>query len=147
MRLAAIVLLTLAAPTLAQTASRSPAGLWQTFDDETHAPKALLRIADHAGVLSGRIVKLFPAPGEDADPRCAKCPDERHGQRVIGMKILWNLRRDGNAWSGGEILDPESGDVYRASLHLDENGRTLDVRGYIGIPMLGRSQTWTRVAD
>lgn len=145
MRLAAFLLLAFAVHAFAQGSHASPAGLWQTLDDETHAPKALLRIADHAGVLSGRIVKLFPAPGEDADPRCTKCPDERHGQRVIGMKILWNLHRDGNGWSGGEILDPESGDVYRASLHLDENGRTLAVRGYIGIPMLGRSQTWTRV--
>ena len=147
MRLAAIVLLTLAAPTLAQTGSSSPAGLWQTFDDDTHAPKALVEIVDHTGVLSGRIVKLFPAPGDKLDPRCKECAGERHDQPVLGMTILWNFRRDGDAWDGGEILDPEDGHVYRAILHPRDGGKMLDVHGYIGIPLLGRSQIWTRLDD
>lgn len=147
MRLAAIVLLAFAAPTLAQTANSSPAGLWQTFDDDTHAPKALVEIVERAGKLSGRIVKLFPAPGEDADPRCTRCAGARHDQRVVGMTILWNFRRDGDRWDSGEVLDPESGDIYRALLHPRDGGKSLDVRGYIGMPLLGRSQVWTRVAD
>ncbi|HEY7871878.1 MAG TPA: DUF2147 domain-containing protein, partial [Rudaea sp.] len=125
----------------------SPAGLWQTFDDDTHAPKALVEIAEHAGVLSGKIVKLFPVPGDDPDPRCANCAGERRNQPVLGMTILWNFRRDGDHWDGGEVLDPESGDVYRAILHQRNDGKTLDVHGYIGLPLLGRSQIWTRVAD
>ena len=144
MRLAAIALFAFAAPAFAQTQHASPAGLWQTFDDDTHAPKALVEIAEHAGVLSGKIVKLFPAPGGDPDPRCANCPGQRHDQSVLGMTILWNFRRDGDHWDGGEILDPESGDEYRATLRLRDGGGKLDVHGYIGIPLLGRSQVWTR---
>ena len=146
MRVVAIAALLLAtAPAFAQDAS--PAGLWQTFDDETHAPKALVEIVDRAGLLSGRVVKLFPAPGEDPDPRCTDCRGERHNQPVLGMTILWDFRRDGSGWDGGEVLDPESGDVYRATLHLRDGGARLDVHGYIGIPLLGRSQVWTRTAD
>ncbi|MBS0569525.1 MAG: DUF2147 domain-containing protein [Proteobacteria bacterium] len=144
MRLIAFFLLATAAPACAQMPNSSPVGTWQSFDDDTHAPKALVNIADHGGVLSGRIVKLFTAPGEDPDPRCTDCPGERHNQPVLGMTILWNFHRDGDAWSGGEVLDPESGDVYRATLRLEDGGARLDVHGYIGIPLLGRSQVWSR---
>ena len=147
MRLAAIFVFAFAASALTQMHHASPIGVWQTFDDDTHAPKALVEITSHAGVLSGRIVKLFPAPGDDSDPRCTDCTGERRGQRVLGMTILWNFRRDGDGWDGGEVLDPESGDVYRATLRLRDGGKTLDVHGYIGIPLLGRSQIWTRVTD
>jgi uncharacterized protein (DUF2147 family) len=143
MRIAALVLLGFAAHAFARDAA--PVGTWQTFDDDTHAPKALVRIEDHAGIISGRIVKLFPAPGED--PRCTDCTGAQHGQRVLGMTILRNFRRDGDYWDGGEVLDPESGDIYRAILRLSSDGTTLDVHGYIGIPLLGRSQVWARVAD
>jgi uncharacterized protein (DUF2147 family) len=144
MRIAAIVLLGFAAHAFARDAS--PVGTWQTFDDDTHAPKSLVQITDRASVLSGRIVKLFPAPGEDPDPRCTDCPGERRDRPVLGMTILWNFRRDGDHWDGGKVLDPESGDIYRATLRLRDDA-TLVVHGYIGIPLLGRSQVWTRVAD
>ncbi|HTI97245.1 MAG TPA: DUF2147 domain-containing protein [Rudaea sp.] len=145
MRIAAIVLLGFVAHASARGAS--PVGTWQTFDDDTHTPKALVRIEDHAGIVSGRIVKLFPAPGDDPDPRCADCRGERRDRPVLGMTILWNFRRDGEHWDGGEVLDPESGDIYRATLRLRDDGTNLEVHGYIGIPLLGRSQVWTRVAD
>lgn len=147
MRLAAIALFAVATSGFAQTHNASPVGKWQTFDDDTHAPKALVEITDRDGVLSGRIVKLFPAAGDNPNPRCAECRGERHDQPVLGMTILWNFRRDGDAWDGGEALDPESGDVYRATLHLRDGGARLEMRGYIGIPLLGRSQIWARVAD
>jgi uncharacterized protein (DUF2147 family) len=145
MRIAAIVLLGFVAHASARGVS--PVGTWQTFDDDTHAPKALVRIEDHAGIVSGRIVKLFPAPGDDPDPHCAACRGERRDQPVLGMGILWNFRRDGDGWVGGEILDPESGDIYRATLRLRDDGTNLEVHGYIGIPLLGRSQIWTRAAN
>jgi len=145
MRIAAIVLLGFVAHASARDAS--PVGTWLTFDDDTHAPKALVRIEDHAGMVSGRVVKLFPAQGDDPDPRCADCRGERRDRPVLGMTILWNFRRDGDGWVGGEILDPESGDIYRATLHPRDDGATLVVHGYIGIPLLGRSQIWTRAAN
>ena len=139
--LSSILLLGSAACLAAEPAS--PAGVWKTFDDDTHAAKALIQIDEHDGELSGRIVKLFRAPHEIPDPTCTACRGARHDQPVLGMTILWGMRRDGDGWSGGEILDPEDGAVYRASLHLDRAGG-LSVRGYIGVSLLGRTQTWQR---
>lgn len=145
--LAALLACTIAT---AQAATRglapTPLGTWKTIDDESHQPRALVRISEKDGRLSGRIVKLFRAPGEDPDPHCGKCEGERRDKRVIGMQILWGVHRDGDAWSGGEILDPETGKIYRVTLHPSPDGRRLEVRGYIGFPLLGRTQVWRRAA-
>ena len=127
-------------------AAASPLGLWKTIDDETRQPRALVEISERDGVLSGRIVKLFRAPGEDPAPRCKECRGERHDQPVLGMTILWGMRRDGAAWDGGEILDPEEGKTYRCTLQTAAGDR-LEVRGYIGISLLGRTQVWLRAAQ
>ncbi len=124
----------------------TPAGSWTTIDDVSHRPRSEVEISETAGVLSGRIVRLFRAKGEDANPRCEDCTGDRHDAPVLGMTILWNLRRHGDDWDGGEILDPESGKVYRVTLHLAADGAHLDVRGYIGISLIGRTQTWERAA-
>jgi len=123
----------------------SPVGVWRTIDDETHKPRALVRIEQHDGVVSGRVIQLFREPGEDPNPLCVDCSGERHNQPVLGMTILWNFRADGDAWKGGEVLDPEEGSIYRATLRLRDHDTRLELHGYIGIPLLGRSQLWERV--
>jgi uncharacterized protein (DUF2147 family) len=125
-------------------AAVSPVGYWTTVDDNTHEARAIVAIVEQDGVLSGRVVKLFRKPGEDPDPHCEKCSGSRHQARVIGMEILWGLRQRGDEWSGGEILDPETGGVYRATIRTVDGGARLDVRGFIGISLLGRSQVWQR---
>ena len=60
------------------------------------------------------------------------------------MTILSGMKRDGDEYNGGNILDPDNGKVYRSKLALADGGKKLNVRGYIGIPMLGRSQIWLR---
>ena len=125
-------------------ADPSPVGIWKTIDDDTHQAKALVEISEHDGVLSGRVTKLFRAPTEDQNPHCVDCTGERHKQPVLGMTILWNEHRHGAEWNGGEILDPETGDVYRCTLQVTDGGAKLQVRGYIGIPLLGRTQVWER---
>jgi uncharacterized protein (DUF2147 family) len=128
---------------VANAAAPSPVGLWKTIDDETHEARAIVSITEENGVLSGRIVRLFRKAGEDPAPLCEKCSGERERKPVIGMTILWNLHRDGAVWDGGEILDPEEGKTYRCKLTLD--GDSLEVRGYIGISLLGRTQVWQHV--
>jgi len=130
---------------LAVASGTSPIGTWRTIDDDTHQPRALVRIEDHDGTLSGHIVQLFREPGEDPHPLCVDCPGERRNQPVLGMTILWNFHQDGDSWTGGEVLDPEEGHIYRANLRLRDGGTRLDVHGYIGISLLGRSQLWERV--
>ena len=127
-------------------AQSSPVGRWKTFDDDTGQAKSIIRIAENHGVLEGKIESLLD-PEEPADARCELCPGERRGQRVVGLGILGNLRQSAGTgkWEGGEILDPENGKTYRASVTLSPDGRRLDVRAYIGTPLLGRTQRWQRV--
>lgn len=122
----------------------SPVGLWKTIDDATGKPKALVRITEDHGVLEGKIEKLFREPGEEQDPKCTECTDARKGQPILGMTILRGLKKDGDEWSGGQILDPKNGKEYKSKAELKDGGAKLSVRGYIGVPMLGRSQTWLR---
>lgn len=140
--LAFIAAAAIAIPAFAQTSS--PAGLWKNIDDETGKPKALIRITESNGVLSGQIEKLFRDANEDQNPKCDKCEGARKDQPIIGMTILSNLKKDGDEYNGGEILDPNNGKVYKSKVHLTDGGKKLNVRGYIGMPMLGRSQTWVR---
>jgi uncharacterized protein (DUF2147 family) len=127
-------------------AESSPVGLWRTIDDATGKAQSVVRIVENAGVLSGRIEHIFDsAPGWDG--RCGKCRDERKDQPVLGMVILTNLRKSGDDYTGGEILDPESGNVYRCRLRVVEGGQKLEVRGFIGISLFGRTQLWLRDQD
>jgi len=122
----------------------TPVGLWKTIDDHSHKPRALVKISERHGVLTGRIVRLFRDPGEDPDPRCRDCKGARHNQPVLGMTILWGFHRHGKQWRGGRILDPESGNIYRCRLHESGDSSRLRLRGYIGLPLFGRTQTWLR---
>jgi uncharacterized protein (DUF2147 family) len=122
----------------------SAVGLWKNIDDQTGKPKADIRISESNGVLQGRVEKLYRAPGQDQHPICDKCEGEDKGRPIIGLSIIDGMKKDGDGYSGGTILDPENGKVYRSKMKLVDGGRKLEVRGYIGVPMLGRSQVWVR---
>ena len=124
-----------------QSQAASPDGLWRTIDDATQQPKALVRIVEQGGVLAGRIEKLL---ADKSDAVCEQCTDERRGKPVQGMTILSGLKPEGSEWTGGEVLDPASGKVYRARIKLADAGRKLEMRGYVGVPTLGRTQVWLR---
>jgi uncharacterized protein (DUF2147 family) len=140
--LIAIVLLWMPRP--GGTAEGSPVGLWKTIDDHTGKPRGLVRITETNGEYLARVEKTFPNLGEDPNPKCEKCEGARQNQPVIGMTILWGLRKHGSEYQGGEILDPETGKIYRARIKLEDDGKKLDVRGFIGFSLLGRSQLWIR---
>lgn len=139
-----LILLSILLTASAFAADRTPVGTWKTIDDDTHEPKAIVDITEHDGVLSGHVVKLFRKPNEDQNPTCKDCSGERKDRPIIGMTILWNLHQDGDEWNGGEILDPDGGKIYRCKLHVDETGSKLEVRGFIGFSLLGRTQVWER---
>ena len=122
----------------------SPAGLWQTVDDKTGQPRSLIRIEEKNGVLTGTIEKgLLPTDSEDAV--CDKCEDDRKDQLLLGMNIIRGVSKSGDHYDGGTILDPDNGKVYKCKMQLNDAGNQLEVRGYIGISLIGRSQTWLRV--
>jgi len=144
-------LLALVAVAVAPLASRaepldpSPVGRWQTIDDETHRPKSVVRLWQKDGVLYGNIEEIFPEPGKPKDPVCDQCEGALKDKPIVGMMFLWGLRRDGNEWSGGRIVDPENGKIYRCNVQVVSGGMRLKVRGYIGVSLLGRTQYWERV--
>ncbi len=140
---------TLAASLLAfaAQAQMSPLGLWRSIDDETKQPKAEIRITHNAaGGLSG-VVEKGLQNNPNTDPNCNLCTDDRKGKPKIGLEIIRGGQQgDGKAvWEGGKILDPENGKNYSLRLTPIEDGKKLEVRGYIGAPLLGRTQTWIRV--
>lgn len=123
-----------------------PTGLWKTIDDETKQEKSLVRITDTGGVLSAKIEKLLDPTKQGT--RCDKCSDDRKDQPVLGMTIIKNVKQnaeDKALWDGGEILDPNNGKTYKVRLKPVDGGKSMEVRGYIGAPLLGRTQTWVRV--
>ncbi len=141
--LLSVVLLAAIAPMACYSAdATSPIGVWKTFDDKTGKARAIVRIYEQDGKLFGRIEQSFTPGGEHRV--CVPCSDERKDQPIIGLIIIRNMKPDGNEYDGGDILDPDSGSVYRCKMHVERDGSRLALRGYIGFSLLGRSQTWER---
>ena len=140
-----LISLVLAAAAGSVLAQRTPVGLWKSIDDETQAEKSQVRISDAGGVLTGKIEKIAEAGKQDS--KCEKCSDERKDKPVLGMLIIRNARADADKehWEGGDILDPTNGKVYKLRLKPVDGGKKLEVRGFIGVALLGRTQTWLRV--
>jgi len=138
--LIAIFLGALAFPVLAQM---TPVGVWRSIDDKTGQPKAEIRIsADAGGVLTGVVEKALKP---SAEPNCDLCADDRKGKPKLGMEIIRGAKKaEGKeVWEGGKILDPDNGKEYTLRLTPIEDGKKLEVRGYIAF--FFRNQTWIRI--
>ena len=138
------------AQTPAPTAPQTPAGLWQAVDDDTKQPTGWFLIANHDGVYSGIIAKMFLKPGEDPNAVCSECKDDRQNHTWLGLEIIRGMKQDADKpekYVDGTILDPRDGKVYKANMTVTPDGQTLVVRGYIGISLLGKNQYWTRLPD
>ena len=116
------------------------AGTWKTIDDETRQPKALVQITETGNEYQGKIIRLFANP----DVKCSKCEGDRKDKPVDGMTILWGLKKTGETYEGGKILDPKNGKIYDSKARLVDGGQKLEVRGFMGVSLLGRTQTWDR---
>ena len=130
---------------LSAFAQMSPVGLWKTIDDDSGKEKSLVRIKENNGVFSGTIERLLD-PTTKPDEVCDKCTDDRKDKPVLGMTILRGLKAsegDASVFEGGTIVDPNNGKVYRTRLKPVEDGKKLEMRGYIG-PFY-RTQVWLRV--
>ena len=145
-RFACTVVLSLSAASA--TAQMTPVGLWQTFSDKDGLVSSESRIVDNAGVLSGRIERALASNYKQGD-KCTKCTDDRKDQPIEGLEFIRGVTKvDGkDVWEGegGTILDPDNGIVYKVKLTPIEGGKKLEVRGFIGISLFGRTQTWVRL--
>ena len=124
-------------------ANDSPVGLWKTIDDKSNKPRSIVHIVEENGEYKGTVEKGL-VEGESPDRVCDKCDPPRKGQKILGMTFMWGLKKDGNEFKGGEILDPDNGKIYKCKMKLVDGGKKLDVRGFIGISLIGRTQTWLR---
>ncbi len=123
------------------SALASPQGRWVTIDDKTGKKRAVVQVSVSGNQLSGRIVNVFKQPGDTGI--CGKCPGHFKNKKIEGLQFLWGLKKTGeNTWSGGKILDPKTGKIYKAK--LTEKGNKLHVRGYVGASLFGRTQVWHR---
>lgn len=120
----------------------SPIGAWRTIDDKTGQTRSVVQIYEQDGELFARVERDLTARGGSAV--CTKCKDERKDQPLVGLVFMRHMKPDGGEYRGGDILDPDNGSVYRCKLRLEDNGRKLKVRGFIGFSVFGRTQTWER---
>ena len=121
-------------------------GLWQTIDDKTGAPKGQVEIRKEAnGTYVGKIVKITPRAGYTPKTTCVDCPAPYTNKPILGLDVLTGLKHSsGNNYTGGRILDPNTGKVYSMKAKLSSNGKRLTLRGYVGVSALGRNQVWIR---
>ena len=131
-------------PVRAENGPASPVGRWKTVDDLTGKAKSVVLIWEQNGKLFGQVQKLVNPDPRNPNPRCDGCVGDQKGKPVIGLQIMQNLRKDGDAWSGGTILDPSTGKIYKCLVSVLDGGAKLKVRGFIGFSLLGRTQYWQR---
>ena len=144
---AAAVLLIVAAASPVRAAEPTATGLWEQVDENTGKPESWFKITERNGIYEGALVKIFYKPGEDPNWVCDKCQGAEKGRPVLGLTLIKGMQRNGLSYENGTIMDPRDGSVYRALMRLTPDGKKLEMRGYLGISLFGRSQVWNRLPD
>jgi uncharacterized protein (DUF2147 family) len=130
-----------------RAAEPSAVGLWEQVDEKSGKPESWFKITERNGVYVGNIVKIFFKPGEDENWVCDKCEGDERGKPVLGLALIKGMQRKGLEYENGTIMDPRDGSVYSALMKISADGQKLEVRGFLGISFLGRSQMWNRLPD
>jgi len=128
---------------MAQAPNDSPAGRWKTVDDHTGKVRSIVAIREQSGTLFGTVESLVDPPVPN--PTCYLCSGDLKDRPLVGLQVIWGFTKDGDRWSGGHVLDPETGKIYSGWIALEDGGKKLRLHGYIGISLIGRTEHWQRV--
>ena len=121
-------------------APQSVTGKWKTIEDEKKKAKSIVEVYEQGGKVFGKIVELL-TPG-DKGKTCTACTGGDKNKPIEGLVIIKNLKPDGDEYAGGTIMDPKNGKVYKCK--MKRNGNKLEVRGFIGFSLMGRTQVWQK---
>jgi uncharacterized protein (DUF2147 family) len=115
-------------------------GLWRVVDDKDGIEKSVVEIYEQNGLYHGRIVRLLETSRRT---HCDKCYGDLKGKPLTGMRIMYDLEKTSNGGKNGKVIDPSTGKIFSCYIELESPDR-LKLRGYLGMPTVGKTSYWNR---
>lgn len=143
MKKMALALGILATSFFANAADALDGTVWKTIDDKTNQPKALVKFYEQKDGSLNATIQSILTPGEENS--CTKCEGAFKNKSLKGVTIVRGLKNTGGTnYDGGTILDPKTNKTYKLKGSIKDGGKRLEMRGFVGVSLIGRNQNWVR---